>query len=125
MPMHDYASESTVVAVIASSVVTNGAQTTAAVDIGDARQAYLMVSMTVTTTDDYTAVAVQDSADNGVNDAWALHTTVGTIGVGGTELNLTELTNIKRFVRLVITGAAATADSYVCALIIADRDVRI
>jgi len=124
--LHDFASESIVRAILTPAVVGNtGAVVAAAVDMNDCRQCYLMISMTVGTTDDWTACAVWDSADAGVADAYALHTTVGTVGVGGTELSLTELLNTKRNVQLRYTEQAGTADSFVCALIIGARQVRV
>ena len=127
MDTHDFTSSTTTYTLLAPSIVLNGAQTTAAVDIGDAREMRALISIYVPITDDWGGgVAwLQDSADNGVNDAWANHTALtNSIGVAGTEVRQIEIVDPKRWIRINYVGAAATNDSVITVLGVTGRDVR-
>lgn len=81
---------------------------TTAVDIKTCRSAVLMINITIGS-DVPTSTIIQDSEDN---VTFADHTTILDASLAATTLYIATLRNLKRYVRIKWTRAAAGADSY-------------
>ena len=118
--MRDYAGENYSREIVAAGVLGVTNTGTTAVDMETCRNAVVNISIVVTT-DVPTGITIQDSSDN---STFATHTTITASDLAATAFKSYNLANIKRYVRIAWTRAAANADTYWCVIINGDRALR-
>jgi len=87
--------------------VLGASATSASVDLGTSRDAYLIIDLVVGV-DVPTSVVIWDSDDN---TTFTAHTAIANASLAATTLYTADLTNVRRYVRIVHVRAAANADS--------------